>query len=282
MQVHHHGTAHKDVSTAGGVHPGPVPRPAVAPSQVPYRPVTPVSYVRPAVARPVVVAPIGYTYYPVYVYPVAVWRPYIYISPVFWATNTCYQNYCYLNYQRCLAVYGDGCYCYPGLLSCLRSFCYSYYQPVYDQCNQALSQPSRCVLSCRPAAYPLTPEQAALPVPTNGVNTSVAVTTLVPTIAAEIKFSVVAVVLIQGANTTSLSGGEYDFATAVASSLSPVKSASVQRDNVTLQARDVLINSTAFVEVTIGVALPSLDAMNATDTLFQDMAYGNVTDKNLT
>ncbi|RLO01016.1 hypothetical protein DYB28_001314, partial [Aphanomyces astaci] len=264
---------------------GPVPRPAVAPSQIPYRPVTPVAYAQPVVARPIIVAPIGYSYFPVYVYPLYVWRPYIYISPVYWATNTCYHSYCYRNYQRCLFVYGDGCFCYPGLLSCLRSSCYSYYQPVYDQCNQALNQPSRCVLSCRPAAYPLTPVQAALPVPAAAnapVDTSTIVaTTLVPTIAADIKFSVVTVVLLQGANSTSLAGAEYDFASGVAQSLAPVKSATIVRDNVTLQARDVIINSTAFLEVTIGVALPSVEAMNATDTLFQDMAYGNVTNGTL-
>ncbi|RQM21177.1 hypothetical protein B5M09_005066 [Aphanomyces astaci] len=264
---------------------GPVPRPAVAPSQIPYRPVTPVAYAQPVVARPIIVAPIGYSYFPVYVYPLYVWRPYIYISPVYWATNTCYHSYCYRNYQRCLFVYGDGCFCYPGLLSCLRSSCYSYYQPVYDQCNQALNQPSRCVLSCRPAAYPLTPVQAALPVPPAAnapVDTSTIVaTTLVPTIAADIKFSVVTVVLLQGANSTSLAGAEYDFASGVAQSLAPVKSATIVRDNVTLQARDVIINSTAFLEVTIGVALPSVEAMNATDTLFQDMAYGNVTNGTL-
>ncbi|KAF0723467.1 hypothetical protein Ae201684P_012520 [Aphanomyces euteiches] len=48
-------------------------------------------------------------------------------------------------------------------------------------------------------------------------------------------------------------------------------------DNVSLSYRDVNINSTNVLEVTVGVVVGSAVAMNATDLRFQDMMFGNVT-----
>ncbi|KAF0709564.1 hypothetical protein As57867_005860, partial [Aphanomyces stellatus] len=291
------GPAPRPGSAPNGPRPppaAPVPRPAVVPSPVAYRPVTQVAYVQPTYVRPIVYAPVGYMYYPVYVHPIYYWRPYVYIYPVYWNTNTCYQNYCTFNYNRCMATFGDACFCYPGLLRCLQTSCYSYYQPAYDQCNQARNLPARCVLSCNPAPYPLAatgnqallPGTVAFPNPVangtaNGTNTT---TTLIPTAAQStvyvVQYSVVAIVLLQGTNSSELPDAEYDFAGAVATSLAPAKAA-VVRDNVTLSYRDVVVNSTAFVEVTIGVAVPSADAMNATDAQFQGMMYGNITNGTL-
>ncbi|KAG9401116.1 hypothetical protein AC1031_009874 [Aphanomyces cochlioides] len=253
----------------------PVPRPAGVPSPIPYRPVTPVAYVQPTVVRPVIVQPVGYIYHPVYYHPVYIARPVVVIRPVYWTTNACYQDYCYYDYNRCVNFYGDGCYCYPGLLRCLRSSCYSFYQPAYEQCSQDLLKPSRCVLSCQAAPYPL-PQVAATSngTATNGTNETI-VAPAPPT-----QYSVVVVVLIQGLNASTLDDAQYDFAGAVATSLEPVN-ASIVRDNVTLSYRGVIINSTDFLEVTVGVAMPSLEKMNTTDARFQDMMYGNVTNNTL-
>ncbi|KAG9401107.1 hypothetical protein AC1031_009865 [Aphanomyces cochlioides] len=91
-----------------------------------------------------------------------------------------------------------------------------------------------------------------------------------------VQYSVVAVVLIQGLDSSGLSEAEYDFASAVASSLEHAN-ASVGMDNVSLSYRDVNINSTNVLEVTVGVVVDSAVAMNATDLRFQDMMFGNVT-----
>ncbi|KAF0709351.1 hypothetical protein As57867_005962, partial [Aphanomyces stellatus] len=249
-----------------------------------------VVYVQPTVVRPIVYQPVGYIYHPYYYYqPYYVARPYVYIPSTYWASNTCYQTACYADYDRCLSTFGDGCFCYPGLLRCMKSSCYSsnaYWQPIYDQCQQSQNIPTRCVVSCVPAPYPLAPtgNQALLPgvvtIATGNNGTSNTTITRPTADTVVVQYSVVAMVLIQGMNSSAIPDTEYDFAGAVATSLAPTN-ATTQRDNVTLSYRDVIINNTAFAEVTIGVVVPSAAAMNATDMLFQSMMYGNVTNGTL-
>ncbi|CAK4072556.1 unnamed protein product [Aphanomyces euteiches] len=199
-----------------------------------------------------------YIYYPKFVAPVVVVRPYMTLPPAFWTSNACYRNYCFYDYNHCLNYFGDACFCYPGLLRCVHIACYSFYQPLYDHCN---------LLSCSPAPYPLAADPNHPPLP---IDTPADVASAFPILGRRCGF------LIQGLDSSALSEAEYDFASAVASSLEPAN-ATVRMDNVSLSYRDVNINSTNVLEVTVGVVVGSAVAMNATDLRFQDMMFGNVT-----
>ncbi|KAF0703817.1 hypothetical protein As57867_007469, partial [Aphanomyces stellatus] len=94
----------------------------------------------------------------------------------------------------------------------------------------------------------------------NGTSTNASVHVSIPDAAFKVLYSVVAVVLLQGTDALALPDTEYDFTDAVAKSLGPAK-ASVERNNVTLANRNVVVNGTSFVETTIGVADSSIDAM---------------------
>ncbi|KDO16123.1 hypothetical protein SPRG_22020 [Saprolegnia parasitica CBS 223.65] len=219
--------------------PRPMPPPVI------YTPVRPVVYVpvgRPYTYRYVYYPPRVYVYYP------------LYITPMYWTRYPCYQTNCQARYNQCLAMYGnDGCVCYPGFLQCVQTNCYNDYTPAYQQCQSAIPNANRCVLTCAPQAYP---DPAVAPV----------------------QYSLYSTLWIQGANATGFQNYAYAFSETLASYLSSNGNGStgssstignppVDMANITLsEVADVVVNDTSLLQIDLLIKRPTFEALNITAT----------------
>ncbi|RHY28964.1 hypothetical protein DYB32_005565 [Aphanomyces invadans] len=226
--------------------------------------------------RPVAVRPVTYVHRSHYVRPLYIARPLVVLTPEFWAASTCTQSYCHVQYTQCVHVFGDGCFCYPGLLHCVRTACTSYYQPAVDQCLAQQAQPTRCFLRCHAERYPITFSPELLAHAANQSATSDAATIAFPTneitLDDNVEYAVVVVLYIDAMSAAQLQDADYEIATAIANVSSITTTYDVDRSNVSVAFQDIVINnSIPVLEVTVMIELPSLQATQRTDTLFQTM-----------
>ncbi|KDO25966.1 hypothetical protein SPRG_08619 [Saprolegnia parasitica CBS 223.65] len=187
-----------------------------------------------------------YFYYHPYYYP-------LYITPTHWTRYPCYQTNCQARYNQCLAMYGnDGCVCYPGFLQCVQTNCYNDYTPAYQQCQSAIPNANRCVLTCAPQAYP---DPAVAPV----------------------QYSLYSTLWIQGANATGFQNYAYAFSETLASYLSSnssdgasntsatIGNPPVVMANVTLsKTADIIVNGTSLLQVDVFIKRPTFESLNIT------------------
>ncbi|KDO16405.1 hypothetical protein SPRG_18070 [Saprolegnia parasitica CBS 223.65] len=154
-------------------------------------------------------------------------------------------------------MYGnDGCVCYPGFLQCVQTNCYNDYTPAYQQCQSAIPNANRCVLTCAPQAYP---DPAVAPV----------------------QYSLYSTLWIQGANATGFQNYAYAFSETLASylssngngstgsawSISTIGNPPVDMANITLsEVADVVVNDTSLLQIDLLIKRPTFDALNITAT----------------
>ncbi|RHY79857.1 hypothetical protein DYB28_006600 [Aphanomyces astaci] len=190
----------------------------------------------------------------------------------------CYRSHCHVQYQRCVQVFGDGCFCYPGLLQCLQTACTSFYQTAVDQCLEQQVQPARCIVRCHAQRYPVAFSTETSPSPsgraTNVTNDTIVFIDDSYAFDDNAEYTVVVVLYVEATTAALLQDADYEIATAIAGVPSSKEYFDVS--NVTLTFQDILVNDTAPVlEVTASIALSSFKAMQATDTMFQAMMLGN-------